>query len=185
MGVLVASFAGTTLDTACRLQRYVIQELAATLGGKVNETDAKPALPFAWLQNKHGATVFAITVATLMAFTPHASPKVPLSASLSGQVTPEMEDASLAKQTQTDAREKIQKSIDQMKEGGATGMIAWLTAYSGKGWAHSLATVRRDEPAARRGCHSWLSRFTSGGVAGRFGSLLYRWCSCSSCLCGP
>ena len=133
MGVLVASFAGTTLDTACRLQRYVIQELAATLGGKVNETDAKPALPFAWLQNKHGATVFAITVATLMAFTPHASPKVPLSASLSGQVTPEMEDASLAKQTQTDAREKIQKSIDQMKEGGATGMIAWLTAYSGKG----------------------------------------------------
>ena len=30
MGVLVASFAGTTLDTACRLQRYVIQELAAT-----------------------------------------------------------------------------------------------------------------------------------------------------------
>ncbi len=31
MGVLVASFAGTTLDTACRLQRYVIQELAASL----------------------------------------------------------------------------------------------------------------------------------------------------------
>lgn len=32
MGVLVASFAGTTLDTACRLQRYVVQELAACLG---------------------------------------------------------------------------------------------------------------------------------------------------------
>ena len=31
MGVFVASFAATTLDTACRLQRYVIQELAATL----------------------------------------------------------------------------------------------------------------------------------------------------------
>ncbi len=30
MGVLVASFAGTTLDTACRLQRYVVQELAST-----------------------------------------------------------------------------------------------------------------------------------------------------------
>jgi len=30
MGVFVASFAGTTLDTACRLQRYVVQELAAT-----------------------------------------------------------------------------------------------------------------------------------------------------------
>ena len=34
MGVLVASFAGTTLDTSCRLQRYVIQELAAALGGR-------------------------------------------------------------------------------------------------------------------------------------------------------
>ncbi|MFN3168687.1 MAG: carbon starvation protein A [Phycisphaeraceae bacterium] len=31
MGVLVASFAGTTLDTACRLQRYVVQELARTI----------------------------------------------------------------------------------------------------------------------------------------------------------
>ncbi len=30
MGVLVASFAGTTMDTACRLQRYVVQELAGT-----------------------------------------------------------------------------------------------------------------------------------------------------------
>jgi len=30
MGVLVASFAGTTMDTSCRLQRYVIQELART-----------------------------------------------------------------------------------------------------------------------------------------------------------
>ncbi len=31
MGVLVASFAATTLDTACRLQRYVVQELASTV----------------------------------------------------------------------------------------------------------------------------------------------------------
>jgi carbon starvation protein len=31
MGVMVASFAGTTLDTACRLQRYVIEELAGAL----------------------------------------------------------------------------------------------------------------------------------------------------------
>lgn len=30
MGVMVASFAGTTMDTACRLQRYVIEELART-----------------------------------------------------------------------------------------------------------------------------------------------------------
>ncbi|MFW2384940.1 MAG: carbon starvation protein A, partial [Akkermansiaceae bacterium] len=33
MGVFVASFAATTLDTACRLQRYVVQEFAASLGG--------------------------------------------------------------------------------------------------------------------------------------------------------
>ncbi|MGI9013935.1 MAG: carbon starvation CstA family protein [Phycisphaerales bacterium] len=38
MGVLVASFAGTTLDTACRLQRYVIQELASTFAKKVSPT---------------------------------------------------------------------------------------------------------------------------------------------------
>jgi carbon starvation protein len=36
MGVLVASFAGTTLDTACRLQRYVVQELAATFSPGVS-----------------------------------------------------------------------------------------------------------------------------------------------------
>ncbi len=38
MGVLVASFAGTTLDTACRLQRYVIQELAATFAPRISPT---------------------------------------------------------------------------------------------------------------------------------------------------
>jgi len=39
MGVLVASFAGTTLDTACRLQRYVVQELAAALLPQRGPTD--------------------------------------------------------------------------------------------------------------------------------------------------
>lgn len=68
MGVLVASFAGTTLDTACRLQRYVIQELAAALrptGSKAGSTAR--ANPLAWLENKHGATIFAVTLATLVA----------------------------------------------------------------------------------------------------------------------
>ena len=60
MGVLVASFAGTTLDTACRLQRYVVQELATTLGGG----------PLAVLQNKHGATIFAVVIAAAMAAVP-------------------------------------------------------------------------------------------------------------------
>ena len=70
MGVLVASFAGTTLDTACRLQRYVVQELAATLGGKVGSEGAQPAAPFALLQNKHIATIFAVVLATAMASIP-------------------------------------------------------------------------------------------------------------------
>ncbi|MBK1876653.1 carbon starvation CstA family protein [Pelagicoccus mobilis] len=71
MGVLVASFAATTLDTACRLQRYVIQELAATFvkkqpSGRVQVS----ANPFSWLTNKHGATIFAIAIAFWMAAIP-------------------------------------------------------------------------------------------------------------------
>jgi len=70
MGVLVASFAGTTLDTACRLQRYVIQELAATLSSfkKSPETDAESTGgALGLLMNKHGATIFAVVIATLVA----------------------------------------------------------------------------------------------------------------------
>jgi carbon starvation protein len=76
MGVLVASFAGTTLDTACRLQRYVIQELAATFVGVQDEpgSDSSPGNPLTWLQNKHGATIFAIVLALLIAALP--APKI-------------------------------------------------------------------------------------------------------------
>jgi len=59
MGVFVASFAATTLDTACRLQRYVTQELATQL-------KIKP------LTTKHGATIFAVVLATLLACPPAA-----------------------------------------------------------------------------------------------------------------
>lgn len=68
MGVFVASFAGTTLDTACRLQRYIVQELADTV--------APQALAgfdtFGFLRNKHGATLFAVGTALLMAAVPPA-----------------------------------------------------------------------------------------------------------------
>ena len=57
MGVFVASFAATTLDTACRLQRYVTQELAQALNIKL-------------LQGKHAATVFAVAVAVVIASLP-------------------------------------------------------------------------------------------------------------------
>lgn len=70
MGVLVASFAGTTLDTACRLQRYVVQELASTLVGRDYRDAPLTAQPLTWLQNKHGATIFAIVLAGLMAGMP-------------------------------------------------------------------------------------------------------------------
>ena len=65
MGVLVASFAGTTLDTACRLQRYVVQELAGTLRPKGGGTN-----PLGFLQNRHGATIAAGVVAAAMASLP-------------------------------------------------------------------------------------------------------------------
>ncbi len=132
MGVLVASFAGTTLDTACRLQRYVIQELAATLGGKDGEEPAV-SKPWTLLQNKHGATIFAVVVATLMAFTPASTPPVSFGVALKGSVSQETEAAMLKDIAELEAKAKVQASIDKMKQGGTIGLSAWLTAYSGKG----------------------------------------------------
>ena len=75
MGVFVASFAATTLDTACRLQRYVIQEIAATLSTNKSNAGSKPRInlslnPMSWLTNKHGATILAV----ILAFSVAASP---------------------------------------------------------------------------------------------------------------
>jgi carbon starvation protein len=67
MGVFVASFAGTTLDTACRLQRYIVQELANTVAPKTAGVDL-----LGWLRGKHGATIFAVGVALLLAAIPPA-----------------------------------------------------------------------------------------------------------------
>ncbi|NQU45117.1 carbon starvation protein A [bacterium] len=55
MGVFVAAFAATTLDTACRLQRYVVAELASAMG-------IKP------LTNKYDATAVAVVLAAVLAF---------------------------------------------------------------------------------------------------------------------
>lgn len=59
ISVLVACFAATTLDSAARLQRYVIQELAETI-------HFKP------LTNKYAATLFAIVLSGLIAAIPGA-----------------------------------------------------------------------------------------------------------------
>ena len=55
MGVFVASFAGTTLDTATRIQRYVISEIAS---------DTKVDI----LCNRYTATAVVIISAALLAF---------------------------------------------------------------------------------------------------------------------
>lgn len=55
MGVFVASFAATTLDTATRLQRYVVAELGTAWG--------VPAVA-----KKHPATIIAVVTALILAF---------------------------------------------------------------------------------------------------------------------
>jgi carbon starvation protein len=55
MGVFVASFAATTLDTATRIQRYITAELAEGCG-------LRP------LTRKHPATLFAVLTALALAF---------------------------------------------------------------------------------------------------------------------
>jgi len=55
MGVFIASFAGTTLDTSVRIQRYVVSELATDL-----------RIPF--LANRWAATTFAVLTAAGLAF---------------------------------------------------------------------------------------------------------------------
>lgn len=73
MGVFVASFAATTMDSACRLQRYVIQELAATVRPKIREATAT-ATPggriAGFLRGSHGAALLAILAAALLAAIP-------------------------------------------------------------------------------------------------------------------
>ncbi len=72
MGVLVASFAGTTMDTACRLQRYVIQELASAIATAPDGSPRAGAPMVSWLRNAHGASLFAIVTAGAMAAIPPA-----------------------------------------------------------------------------------------------------------------
>lgn len=60
IAVLVACFAATTLDTATRLQRYVIQELGASFR-------------IAPLANKYGATLLAVVLGTCVAMIPDSA----------------------------------------------------------------------------------------------------------------
>jgi carbon starvation protein len=62
MGVFVASFAGTTLDTATRIQRYVITEIFTDLKIEV-------------FKNRYAATFVAVATAALLAFATGANGK--------------------------------------------------------------------------------------------------------------
>lgn len=62
MGVFIASFAGTTLDTATRIQRYVVTELSSDI-------------KFKGLTNKYAATGFAVITAAALAFATGADGK--------------------------------------------------------------------------------------------------------------
>ena len=138
MGVLVASFAGTTLDTACRLQRYVIQELASTFRGgpafaawrpepapeRGEETGARVKgnswHPLGWLENKHGATIFAVILALVIASLP--APATPVS--FAQAVRGELPSAFLEGQADLPAAATA---------GGISGGGWWLQNYAGQG----------------------------------------------------
>jgi carbon starvation protein len=62
MGVFIASFAGTTLDTSVRIQRYVISELSSDL-------------KLSFLTNRWAATSFAVLTAAALAFATGADGK--------------------------------------------------------------------------------------------------------------
>ena len=62
MGVFVASFAGTTLDTATRIQRYVVSELFSDINVK-------------FMSNKYMAAAFAVITAFFLAFATGADGK--------------------------------------------------------------------------------------------------------------
>ncbi|MDP6310622.1 MAG: carbon starvation protein A [Phycisphaerales bacterium] len=63
MGVFVASFAATTLDTACRLQRYVVQELASSASDRWRAA--------AWsLPGRYIATGIAVVLGAALAAIP-------------------------------------------------------------------------------------------------------------------
>ncbi|MEM9826609.1 MAG: carbon starvation protein A [Planctomycetota bacterium] len=132
MGVLVASFAGTTLDTACRLQRYVIQELAMTLAGHRQQNEAEPLgkqrtlsrfNPLVWLSNKHAATLFAILLAALIAVIPAKSPPVSIIQAWHGELPlAEMHSGEMSGGATSDAGHS-----------GILGVWDWAAQYGGSG----------------------------------------------------
>lgn len=122
MGVLVASFAGTTLDTATRLQRYVVQELSRAAEERLG-TVGRAVRP---LQNAHAATFLAVVTAFALAVIPASSTHISLGDAVSGEV-PES-----ALSAARDAKVP-EESIGAMQAGGTEGFWTWAEVYAGKG----------------------------------------------------
>ncbi len=72
LGVLVASFAATTLDSSCRLQRYVVQELFRALGKSpaVSSTSDQAVNAPNLLSSRYVATLIAVLFAFALAILP-------------------------------------------------------------------------------------------------------------------
>ncbi len=178
MAVMVASFAATTMDTACRLQRYVIQELARTFlpkapdiccrhcgydlsGGKAQSTEHKAQMaditcpecgristpddlahphlnhrarvalasvfnPFKWLATTHGATIFAVAAAFLLAMGPWPS-SAQVSSAIANQPLP---TDRLARYAAIQTRYATEPGLSDyfqtwLTNGGKGGMILW------------------------------------------------------------
>jgi carbon starvation protein len=101
-----------------------VQELAATFVGdkSVNQTDGNgfSLNPLVWLTNKHGATIFAVTLALVIAALPAPGTTVSLGDAISGDLpaqylaaNPELPAAATA--------------------GGIAGGQWWMSAFAGKG----------------------------------------------------
>lgn len=109
IAVLVAGFAATTLDTATRLQRYVIQEIGVTL----------KTTP---VQNKYFATAIAVILGGVIAVMPGIRKADPNDQPVSQAVQDDSENLSVAsssKKTEPPA-EPTKKPVY-----GSGGMILW------------------------------------------------------------
>ena len=137
MGVLVASFAATTLDTACRLQRYVVQELAGTFQ-REGEGSGLLAGPASVLSNKHGATIFAVVLAGAMAAMPDLATEKKIETAQKNVKEAQVAlDAAMTGGAQVDLvvltadLDKKKKDFDKANEGwpwagaGKGGLILW------------------------------------------------------------
>lgn len=111
IAVLVAGFAATTLDTATRLQRYVIQEIGTSL-------NAKP------IQNKYTATATAVILGGLIAVMPGIYQAVPKTTDTNQKVA--KADSSQAGPDQKSESTSPEKpAVEKMPIYGSGGMILW------------------------------------------------------------